>query len=968
MLISFLKNYKLKKTFLIKIKFFSLAIVLILPAILPLFRQDFFPLHDYTHAARLYEMDQAIQDGHFPVRWSKNLSWGHGMPLFHFYAPLPYYFAEIFYLLGFSFLNAIKICFGATFFLAFLGVYLLAKKFWGQWGGFISALAFVYSPYRAVDFYVRGALGELFAISLIPLGIWAVLELIEKRTFKKVSLGVLIMAGLFLSHTVLTLIAVPTIFIIGLFYILINNHKLKSSIYFLISYVWALGLAAFFLLPAFLERDFTRVADLTGGYSHYSHHFLYFRQFLTGSWGYGGSVGSIPDGMSFHLGKVHLLLAVLTFLAGIYFIIKKSKEKKQYKKILISLFFLGLGIVYAFLTTYNAKPIWDFFPILAYIQFPWRLNSFIIVFLAFLTGGSLFYIKKIFSKKLSTLFFVVVSILIVVVNFRYFRPERYITAADLFYTDEQQIKEKISGVIPDYLPKWIKEENKSISEKEYEIIDANPKQESVSGDATPIIKVVASKTQKLILEANSQTEANLLINRNYFPGWQLRINYKPEKFIIDEKGLVRFSLKRGANYIEWQYQDTLIVRLSNVLSLLSLLILVLNFINFKKLKKLIFWLRQKINRKLLTWILVVLLMVNLISYLIVNRNAYTSPYNHEKFSQYYKNSQYVNPAQENLIIMGDNTLYAFAGTEYLKGINPIEINFEHPPLGKYLIGLSTAFFHNENVIMLVFGVFSLWWLFLITKNLTKNTNLSLFTCLIFSFNSIFKAQLNLSMLDLFQLTGILFSYYMYRLAQTNKVYYWFCGLGIGFAISVKYGLPLLLFVAILIVDQLVNNLKKVKFLILSLALSLLIFLLSYFQYFLQGGSLGSFFKFQNWLLHWYLERVTPHFEATILSTVLLGTYSFEQVDISKIYIYNDLWNITWPITFFLFIGFFINYLLKKLRPKKLFLIYFWPAIYFLSLIKGNSSERYLLIILPFIYLSIIIYLYNHGRLFRANKN
>src|SRR3989344_5903619 len=61
----------------------------------PLLHNTFFPLHDYTHVARLSEMHRALVDGYLPVRWSKNLGFGYGMPLFNFYAPLFYYVAEI---------------------------------------------------------------------------------------------------------------------------------------------------------------------------------------------------------------------------------------------------------------------------------------------------------------------------------------------------------------------------------------------------------------------------------------------------------------------------------------------------------------------------------------------------------------------------------------------------------------------------------------------------------------------------------------------------------------------------------------------------------------------------------------------------------------------------------------------------------------------------------------------------------
>ena len=67
------------------------AFLIIIPTILPLFRSDFFRMHDFTHVARLVELDVALKDGQIPPRWSPDFGWGFGMPLLHFYSPLPYY-------------------------------------------------------------------------------------------------------------------------------------------------------------------------------------------------------------------------------------------------------------------------------------------------------------------------------------------------------------------------------------------------------------------------------------------------------------------------------------------------------------------------------------------------------------------------------------------------------------------------------------------------------------------------------------------------------------------------------------------------------------------------------------------------------------------------------------------------------------------------------------------------------------
>lgn len=533
--------------------------LLVLPSIWPLFRPDFFKMHDYTHVARLHQMDKALKDGHIPPRWAKDLGWGYGMPLFNFYAPLPYYVAEIFHLLGFSFLNSIKICFALTFFISFMGMFFLAKKFWGVLGGFLSALAFTYSPYRAVDFYVRGALGELFGIGLIPWAIWAIFELIDQKDRKFLPLTAIILSCLFLSHTVLTLICFPLLVIISLFYLLLSKRKLRKVIYTLTAFVLSLGLTSFFLLPAFFEKDFTQVNQLTTGFSYYAHHFLYFRQFLYGNWGYGGSVDGIEDLMSFHLGKGHLLLVSITLLFCLFRAIFKKKIEKR---TLVIAFFTTLILVFAFLSTYHAKPIWDAIPLMAFIQFPWRFNSLIIVFIGLLAGGGCFYLKKIGGKKAALLFLPLSILMILKVNTRYFRPEEYINPNDFYYTDEKLIKKSMSGIIPDYVPIWVEKEPKEIAISDYQIISGDPK-----------VEVIESKTHKLLLKISTDEESIIQLNRFYFPGWQTFINNKKIPFDYEKNnGIITLSLPSGRYILKLTFEKTPIRKSSEIISIMSVLL------------------------------------------------------------------------------------------------------------------------------------------------------------------------------------------------------------------------------------------------------------------------------------------------------------------------------------------------------------------------------------------------------------
>lgn len=392
-----------------------IGLLLVLPTLWPIFRSDFFQMHDWTHVARLVELDVALKAGQFPPRWAPDLGWGQGMPLFHFYAPLPYYFAELLYLIKLPAVWAIKTVFALNYFAGFYFMYLWAKSFWGKSGGLIAAVAFTYLPYRAVQFYVRGSLGELTAMTFLPLLFYALKK-------KKIILSALAWTAIFLSHNV---IALFSLFFISLYFIFYFKDWKR---FILISFL-TFGLSAFFIIPAFFEKDLTIVNSLTDGYFHYSFHFIYLRQLLNRYWGYGGSIFGLEDGMSFQLGWPHLLLA----LPAIYF----------WKKLKYWLIAFGIAI---FMMTFHSQFIWDKIPFLAMAQFPWRLLAFAGIFIAFFSGSIGHWLT---NKYLVCL----IIILIIGLNINYFRPEKFSPVDDYFYTDRQRITNQTSDILQDYLPK-----------------------------------------------------------------------------------------------------------------------------------------------------------------------------------------------------------------------------------------------------------------------------------------------------------------------------------------------------------------------------------------------------------------------------------------------------------------------------------------------------------------------------------
>ncbi|MDZ4228585.1 MAG: hypothetical protein U1E54_05055 [Candidatus Levybacteria bacterium] len=75
--------------------------------------------------------------------------------------------------------------------------------------------------------------------------------------------------------------------------------------------------------------------------------------------------------------------------------------------------------------------------------------------------------------------------------------------------------------------------------------------------------------------------------------------------------------------------------------------------------------------------------------------GYMSQY--DSFKRAYETSQYVQ--KKNPGIIPDDTFEAFVGGALLRGVNPIHIVHEHPPLGRYIIAFSILLFDNARTLI-----------------------------------------------------------------------------------------------------------------------------------------------------------------------------------------------------------------------------------------------------------------------------
>lgn len=528
-----------------------------------LLRPGYFPMHDDMQPIRVLGIDQCLRDGQFPCRWVPDLGYGYGYPLFIYYSPLAYYFMEVFYLIGFSFLGAIKIEFILTIVFSGLAMFLLGKSLWGNFGGLISAVFYVYAPYRATDVYSRGAVGEFTALVFLPLIFWAILELVRQGKTKYMIFLGLSFGGLLLTHNITSLIFTPAAVFFGILLLWYYKkwHLLPKLI---LGSLLGIGVASFFILPVVFEKSLVHVETMTYGYFNFLAHFVSLGQmFFSSHWGYGSSEFGPDDDFSFAIGLIHWFSAFVAIILGFW-----QRKKKSFPFLVFSCFII-IGLAAAFLAHPRSVFIWNKINLLSFLQFPWRFLAIIIFAFSAMAGGIILYFKK-YALLVGSLMILAV----IVLNFNYFRPADWFpTMKDEDKFSGQLWEKQVTASIFDYLPVFAKAPPAGPAPD-------NP--EAVSGEIKVLNFKKGTDWQEGELEVLS-SEAKVRLPLFYFPNFELLVDN--EKAIIDYKndlGLITFDLTQGEHNFYVKLKKTPIRIIGDLVSLASLLFIGGWLINEKK--------------------------------------------------------------------------------------------------------------------------------------------------------------------------------------------------------------------------------------------------------------------------------------------------------------------------------------------------------------------------------------------------
>lgn len=533
----------------------ALLIIVIIGLIplLDLFHQGIPLTHDGPdHIARIASFYQSLSEGILIPRWGGNLNWGFGHPVLMFFYPLPSYLASVVHFLGFSLIDSVKIVFGAAFIASGITMFLWMRNVVGEYGGILAAVLYMYAPYRFVDLYVRGAIGEHVAFVFLPLVLYFLFKLSNGVSNKLANskeyfyiLGTAISTGLLiLSHNAMSIMFLTIIVLYILYLSYISKQRFILLIKSLVGIGFGFLLSFFFWFSAFFEGKYTLRDIVTS--DEYASRFIEPINLIYSPWSYG-----ITGQFSIQIGFIHIAGVAISIFIFLKLLKKKNKEYIWMAILLLSFF----GSI--FIMVKESNIIWQTITIFQKFQFPWRFLSLVVFTSSALSGYTLSVIKRKIIKKSLLLLLVIFTVLI---SSNYWGAKDFFIKADSFFEGTYKGTTNDTG---ESSPIW-----------SIRFMEKKPAGhiEVIEGKAMIAEKKRSSTNHLYEIQVESGT-ARIRENTLYFPAWRVYVNGKEVPIEFQDpnsRGLITFNVMEGDNNVLVSFEDTTLRKFANSISIVSM--------------------------------------------------------------------------------------------------------------------------------------------------------------------------------------------------------------------------------------------------------------------------------------------------------------------------------------------------------------------------------------------------------------
>jgi len=551
--------------------------------------------------------------GEFYPRWILDANEGLGSPALYFQGPLPFYINSLFALIFRDRLGWIPLVMtaGLAFILSGITSFVWLKESTNRSIAIFGSIIYMILPYHlAVDLYYRFNLAEIWAFVWLPLLLYFVLKILQKKSFS------LLYYGLSFAALILTQPSVALIFaIVPIGYaIVLSYEKWKTLLLKLLAgMLIGLGLSAIYWYPALLMQN--NISLSKSKEFNYSSNFIF----------------RIPNNiLDTELWKyLEVTTILMVIVAGCAWAIARFSEKKKYSA--ESYYWFTIALLAGLMSTPISYPIWAILPPLQSIILPWIFNVVLVVASTALISLAIFatanplmvFIDKpvkivIFSATIlvlslieilplhsyfsglprmnNTLLAILLVLLVViavtfikqVVDFSHYRVlvVEILLITSLLLSSVAVITQVISRKPHNINQATILSQNPTAYRTRWTSpefftrghLKTNPKMqgkaELITGEGS--VHVNTWKPGKIILEVEAQSDSLLKVNQFYYPNWVASIvnNNRVKQESIHpsgNEGLLQLSVPSGSSRIRLQLQVSSLEKTGQLISFLSLL-------------------------------------------------------------------------------------------------------------------------------------------------------------------------------------------------------------------------------------------------------------------------------------------------------------------------------------------------------------------------------------------------------------
>ncbi len=337
----------------------------------PYLIRDFLPIeHDtFFHVSRIENLSLAIREGDFlpAVYPYENMGFGYASPLF--YSDVLLIIPALMHIAGLALTTCYKTAVFAAVWVSAYTMCRFAERVCGKTTvSLMASAAYLFTNYRITDVFVRGALGEIFALAFLPVVLSGMYEILCRKNtdaWKLLAAGLCLLA---LSHNLTFLFG--SILCAVLFVIFIQQVSRDTFITLCRGVGTAFLLTAFFTLPMIEQLKSQNL--FVSGYNGTSlaSYAMTWQQYLVNTtvFGLAGNNRPLDQTMIENIGYF------LTFAPAGYFFLNKEKKNPFLTALTIT------GYI-CFLLPSALLP-WDHMQFLGVMQFPWRFNTMAILLLS----------------------------------------------------------------------------------------------------------------------------------------------------------------------------------------------------------------------------------------------------------------------------------------------------------------------------------------------------------------------------------------------------------------------------------------------------------------------------------------------------------------------------------------------------------------------------------------------------------